>query len=437
MPTFEYQAQSASGAIESGLVEGATLDGVVQDLASKGLKVTQIGFSTPGSAPSFAGPPQAQAPYGYERSAPVQEQGRGPQFNLPPDLQQRSYLATSVWGPLVGQVPLTDLSFFFRQAATMFRAGVGMSQSLNTLASQGRNPKLTGIVREMSRAVDQGLPMSVVMQRYPEVFSGVMLSVLRAGEEGGFLDQALTTISDYIDQEVELRNLYRRVTFWPKLEIAASIVVILAANAIIAAVGRPGSMTLSSPLTTLTTWYVLGPLIVIIFLFLRVGLANPRIRYNWDAFLVTVPYAGETLRYLAMAKFGRAFSALHQAGVPMERSLRMSADACGNEYLRAKIYPASRRLQEGEGITETFASTQAFSPIVMDMVRTGEMTGEVDKMLTRSSDFYIEESKVRQHQLATVVGVFVMFLVACYIGYLVITFWMQYSSGLASAGGAG
>jgi type II secretory pathway component PulF len=182
---------------------------------------------------------------------------------------------------------------------------------------------------------------------------------------------------------------------------------------------------------------VLGPLIVIIFLFLRVGLANPRIRYNWDAFLVTLPYAGETLMYLAMARFGRAFSALHQAGVPMQRSLLLAADACGNEYLRAKIYPAQRMIQAGEGITETFASTQAFSPIVMDMVRTGEMTGDIDKMLTRSSEFYIEESKVRQHQLAIVVGVIVSLIVAIYIGYLVISFWTGYIGNMNAAVGSG
>jgi type II secretory pathway component PulF len=119
----------------------------------------------------------------------------------------------------------------------------------------------------------------------------------------------------------------------------------------------------------------------------------------------------------------------------MQKAFLLAADACGNEYLRAKMYPAYRTLQTGGGVAETLEATQAFSPIVMDMIRTGETTGNLDQMLTRSSDFYIEEAKIRQHQLGLVVGIALTMCVAIYIGYIVISFWMGYASGLNSAGG--
>jgi type II secretory pathway component PulF len=412
MPTFEYQAQRQDGSVEEGLIDGLSLDNAARDLAAKGLRVTQIGF-------------QSQA-------APKERTFQRP-TQPTPETGPRSYFETSVAGPVVGKVPLENLAFFFRQASAMQKAGVGLVQSLNTLAGQAKNPKLGSILREVSAAVQAGRPMTSVIQRYPEAFSPVIVSMLRAGEEGGFLDEAFGTISDYIDQEIELRNLYRRTTFWPKLELALSVVVILGANTSINAI-KPDAQKLSSPLTTAATWFVLLPLIIGGFLFFRVGLANPRIRYNYDLFTSRIPYVGNTLQQIAMARFGRAFGALYRAGVPIPRAFTLAADACGNEYLRAKMYPAQQSLQAGDGITDTLESTHAFSPIVMDMIRTGETTGNLDQMLTRSSDFYIEEARLRQHQLGIAVGIFIGTFVAIYIGYIVVTFWMNYMANMQNVG---
>ena len=421
MPTFEYQAQRPDGTLENGLIDGpTTLDNAARDLAAKGLRVTQIGFSF---APAGGVTSGVSSGVSKERTFPS-----GP----PAEEGPRTYFQTSVAGPLVGAVPLQDLAFFFRQESTMLKAGVGMVQSLNTLAGQSRNPKMSSVLREVSRMVESGKPMSTTFQRYPEVFSAVIISVIRAGEEGGFMDDALATVADYIDQEIELRNLYRKATFWPKLELGASIVIIIGANAIISSI-KPDAQKLSSPLTTLATWFILIPLIVGGFLFFRVGLANPRIRHNWDAFISYIPFLGTTLRQIAMARFGRAFGALYKAGVPMQRAFLLAADSCGNEYLRAKMYPAYQSLQAGGGVTETLESTHAFSPIVMDMIRTGETTGNMDMMLTRSSDFYIEEAKIRQNQLGLVVGITLTLFVAIYIGYIIISFYMGSAAQVGSA----
>lgn len=416
MPTFEYQATRPDGSPESGLVFGTSMDGVARDLQAKGLTVQRLGVAT------STGDPIPVAPQRVVEMPSVE--------GTPLPTEQRSYFQTSVAGPLVGTVDLSHLAFFFRQAGTMLQAGVPIVQALTTLSGQSRSPKLAHIIMETGGYVENGRPMSESFQRYPEVFSGVILSLLRAGEEGGFVDASMHSIADYLDQEIELRRLYKRVTFYPKLQVVASIVIILGANAIIASV-KPGAKGLSSPLTTPSTWIWLGPLIVAIFLFLRVGLANPRIRFNWDAFTSRIPYLGTTLRQIAMARFGRAFAALHRAGVPLPRALQLSADACGNEYLRSLMYPAMRRISEGEGITETLKSTNAFSPIVLDMVATGERTGELDAMLQKVGDFYIAEAEVRQVQLGYAVGVLIGLLVAIYIGYIVVTFWQGYAGGVS------
>jgi type II secretory pathway component PulF len=126
-----------------------------------------------------------------------------------------------------------------------------------------------------------------------------------------------------------------------------------------------------------------------------------------------------------MAKFGRAFGALYQAGVPLPKVLKLAADSCGNEYVRAKLYPASKVLEGGAGITETLRSTGALSPIVIDMLSTGEMTGNLDQMLNKMSDYYQDEAKTRSIQLGHFMGVLVLLVVGIYIGFVVLSFYQN------------
>lgn len=474
MPTFQFQALNADGTPTGGLVFGTSMGMAMEDLAKRGLTVQSISVAQTNndpiaaraavSAPVYNGVPatapdpgyvrdyqsgpgipgvvdsehdvrtrMAEVPGGYREG--VQPPGAREVFGerlgnptsqiMGPSTEQRSYVATSVVGPLVGKVSLTNLSFFFSQLATMLDAGVPLVQALDTLSTQQRDPKFKTILREMKGHVEAGRPISAGMQRYPEVFSPVMLSLVRSGEEGGFLDDALKTTAEYLEREIELNNLYRRVTFYPKLQIAASMLIIIGANAIISSI-KPGAQGLSSPLTTWTTWIWLGPLIIAAFLFARVGLANFQVKYMWDTFVSNVPYLGPTLRQIAMARFGRAFGALYKSGVPMSRALTLGADACGNEFLRARIYPAQQALERGEGVTETLKSTHAFSPIVMDMVGTGEKTGNLDQMLGKMSEYYEQESHTRSIQLGQVFGVLVGLGVAIYIGFIIISFWSGY-----------
>jgi type II secretory pathway component PulF len=434
MPTFEYAAVDASGNHETGTILGKSLDDALAALIRRGLTVERIGLAALLNDPLSGGEAVGAPGGGYvprsERPGTVAAAAVGEIPDAPP-VEQRSYVESSVWGPLVGKVPLNQLAFFFRQFSTMLDAGVPMVQSLDTLSRQARDLRLRRIVSEIRDHVKAGRPVSFGMQRYPEQFSPLIVSLVRAGEEGGFLDTALAQVADYLEHEIELRNLYRRVTFYPKLVLFSSVLIVLATNAIIASLGKQGG--LSSPLTTPATWILLGPLLVGLFLFLRVGLANPRVKYNWDMIILMVPYIGGTIRQLSMSKFGRAFGALYRGGVPMTRSLQLAADSCGNEYLRARIHPAARVLETGAGVSDTLEDTRVFSPIVIDMVRTGETTGNLDTMLTKMSQYYEDEGKTRAQQTGQVVGVAVYLLVALYVGYIVLQFYSGYFGNLSDA----
>jgi len=452
MPTFEYQAQGADGRISSGVLFGTSMDAAVKELSAKGLQIQKIGISTSAGDPlamQMAAVPAAMAQVATPPVAvqerprsenPVMGEAENPNYVYEasvlspvdvtegPPIGQRSYMETSIWGPMVGKVGLPALLFFFRQGATMFEAGVPIVQALETLSGQSQSPKLRGIIQELAGHVKAGRPISAGLQRYPEVFSSVIVSLIRASEQGGFLDEGMAMVADYLEKEIELRNLYKRVTFYPKLQVIVSIIIIVAANIAIDYFG--GTEKLESPLTHVSTWFILTPIIIGLFLFFRVGLANPRIKYTWDSITSRVPYLGKTIRQLNMAKFGRAFGALYKGGVPMQKALTLAADACGNEFLRARMYTAYKGLEGGRGVTETFKSTQAFSPIVISMVHTGEQTGNLDQMLNKVADYYEDEAGTRAVKTGQMTGVILGLIVAIYIGYIVINFYMSHYGGM-------
>jgi type II secretory pathway component PulF len=426
MPVFEYIATNASGEAVKGTLLSASIMAAAEDLARQGYQVQHVGVVEGAGDPipaDFRVEGRVSKAEGTEG-----QRDRGTEEDI---TQPRSYVQTDVMGPLFNRVPLSDLLFFFRQLSTMLKAGMGMVASLDTLSKQTHDSRLRSVMRELREHALAGRPISAGLQRYPEMFTPLMLSLVRVGEESGMLDSILAQIAGYIEREIELRNHIRRVTIYPKLVVGASIFIILVANMIIASVG--GTQQIDSLLTRWTTWIVLGPIIVGLWLFFRVGLQNPRIKYTWDEILLTLPLFGKAVRQLCMAKFGRAFGVLYAGGVPVHRAVQLAADACGNEHLRARIHPAARGLQEGIGITEAFTATGAFEPIVLDMARTGETTGNVDFMLTKIAEFYEEEGKTRSHQFAVAFGVLAVLVVAIYVAYTVINFYVGYFSGAGRA----
>lgn len=306
-----------------------------------------------------------------------------------------------------------------------------MVQTLETLGRQTGNSILKSVLRELTEHAREGRPMSFGMQRYPEVFTPLMLSMVRVGEESGSLDSTLRYTADYIDREIKLRNLIRRQTMYPKVVIGASIVIILVANWIIAGLGGKG---LSSPLTSPATWIVLAPLIAGMWLFVKLGLPNPRIKHDFDEFIHRIPYLGTTVKMMVMAKFGRALAALYRGGVPLHRATLLAADACGSEAIRARLYPVGKRLEQGESLTTTFAETGAVDGIVLDMIQTGESTGNLDQMLDKMADFYEDDSETRANAMAMILGVVCLLLVAAYVLYVLVTFYSGYFGTLSGAG---
>ena len=249
------------------------------------------------------------------------------------------------------------------------------------------------MLNEIVIHVKEGRPISAGLQRYPETITPVMLSLIRVGEEAGFLDEALAQVADYIDREIELPKPLQALDLLSKVSgLPPSFVIVGVTN-----YGPCFPWQKRSTIHADRVWYLDHHWLV---RFLASGFSCgsdypiPGSNTTGMQSALEVPVLGKTLRQLAMAKFGRAFGgALYKPGVPITKGMPLAADACGNEYLRAKMYPAFRWMQEGSGIHETFRATNAFTPIVLDMVGTGEKTGNMEQMVEKVADYYEGEAE--------------------------------------------
>lgn len=404
MAVFEFEGVDGQEKQVRGTVVGADLRAAADQLERRGVKVSRLGL----------------APSGFEPLAPSAPSG------------PRSAWATEVAGPLVGRVPLPDLMFFFRQLGTLLEAGIGPAQAFGTLSRQTKSPKLREILIEAQGQVTAGAPISFTLQRYPEAFSPLILSLVRVGEETGNLDSVCAQIADYLEDDIDLRNLIRRETLYPKILAVCALLIPLAANTVLAGVGgRP----LYSPFLTPGFWFFFVPLALGGFLFVRYGLRNPRIKKGFDEALGSVPWVGKTVHGFAMAKFGRAFGALYKGGVPIPRAAALAADATGNEHLRSRMAGVPAMLESGQGVADSLRQTGVVDDLVLDMVHTGEATGNLDQMLIKVSTFYEGECRTRARQQVLVFGTVLYLAIAVVVAFMIISAWSGYGASFKGAMG--
>lgn len=342
-----------------------------------------------------------------------------------------------VWQPLFGGIPLKTQALFFRQLATMLSAGVPLYQALDTLGNQRVHPRLRRTILEIKNAVLSGERIAEAFDRYPALFSPIVRAVIRVGETAGVLERTLRQIADYLENELELRRLLSRVTFYPKLVLFFAILIPGIVPALITIVGGQGGQPVGQVLTEITLRYlkILG-VVFAVWAVYRLAMQSRTLRVAWGVFLVSLPWIGFTYKQLALARFARALSALYGAGIPLSQAIRYAADACGNDYLTERLKPTASKLEAGRGIAESLREARVLPDMVMDMVATGENTGEIGFMMDKVAEYYEEEGKLRSHQAGYVFGILVFLGVAIYVAILVIQFYVGYFSALLGGANA-
>lgn len=388
MASFAYKVKDVSGRTVDGIMDALDEHAVVAQLQRMGYFVLQV---------REVGASRARSSAGFD---PV-----------------RSFVNWFI-NPIFGGATVFELAVFYRRLSTMVTSGMTLVQSLNSIHMQGGSRRLRKIAGESVEHIQAGGRLSDAFARYPWMFPDLHLELIRAGEASGNMDTMLSRIAEFLERECAVRQRLRFATLYPKILVLA--VIFIPSLAVLFLEGFEAYMHV-------TVYKVIPVAIFVLVLWgiYRLLYQIAGFRYALDFIKLKIPRVGSAVRMLALSKVYRIISAMMAAGAPLSRGLRHAADASGNGYLAVRLRKAAPMVDRGISLTESLRATGVFSPMALDMLSTGEQSGNVDSMLEKAAEYTESDAEVLVFQCTVVFGILLLLLVAGYIAYFVVSFYMQ------------
>lgn len=288
----------------------------------------------------------------------------------------------------------------YNQLSALLRSGVPLLRALTVMSQQATKPALKAVLEEVKAKVEDGEPMPDVMARYPRTFSNMAVNMVRAGTEGGFLEDALERVATFTEQQEDLKGRAAGALAYPIFlacvgTAVVSVLIIFFVpkfEPLFAGLREQGQLPFATDLLLgfssflQSYWFV--PIAAIVFsLFAAVAFLNTdRGQYTLDYVKIKVPMFGKIFLNLAVARFCRVLGTLLQNGVPILRSLDISREAAGNQILSQSIEKASENITAGEKLATPLSSSGHFPNQVVEMISVAEESNTLDKVMVQISD---------------------------------------------------
>jgi type IV pilus assembly protein PilC len=309
------------------------------------------------------------------------------------EVEKGAGLKTEVRLPGAGRVKLKDLAVFSRQFATMINSGLSLLRALTILGEQTSNRNLREVLVQVRAEVEKGTSLSAALARHPKIFNRLYVSMVRAGEIGGFLDQVLVKVAETFEKEVTLRGKIRSAMTYPVVVFVMVIGIVAAMLIFIVPTfeGLYASLGGTLPLPTrmlmsasqlLRRFFLLVLLAVVglVFVFRR-WKASQKGRYRWDRFKLKVKVFGPLFHKSALSRFSRTLATLIRSGVPILQALEIVAETVNNAVISRAVRDVQDSVREGESLATPLSKHATFPAMVVQMMAVGEETGALDTML--------------------------------------------------------
>lgn len=393
--TFEYKSRNAEGRLVKGKLDAATEGAVVGKLRLMGLAPVDIKETVAGT--------------GLSRE--ISFGGGKP-------------------------IGLKDLAIMARQMSTMTGAGLSLLKTLDILSGQTANKKLAGILSTVTRDIESGSSFSEALAKHPVDFPPLMISMVRAGEAGGFLDSALDAMADNFEKEANLRATIKSALTYPVMVLIMSVVAVALMLIFIVPVfkdmfeGLGGGLPLPTQiLVTLSEsmiWVV--PVLVVAGIvgtvWWRANKNTEQVRRVLDPIKLGMPVFGPLMKKIAVARFTRNFSNMIAAGVPILQALSIVGETSGNWVIERATKNIADAVRQGKSIAEPLSQESVFPPMVVQMISVGEDSGAMEIMLNKVSDFYDAEVKASSEALTSLIEPLMIAFLGVVVGGMVIALYL-------------
>jgi type IV pilus assembly protein PilC len=334
------------------------------------------------------------------------------------------------------RVKTEDLVIFSRQLATMVDAGIPLMQSLDVLREQIRQGEFKRVIGSLHDDIEVGNSLSNSFAKYPNVFDTLYINMVKAGESSGMLNIILERLAAYLEKMSTLRRKIKSAMIYPIMVVSMAIVItaILMLKVVPTFKGIFDMLGGELPLPTrililvsdlFSKWilYMIGSIIVISFLIGRWA-RTEKGSFKIDQMKLNLPVFGELFKKVAISRFSRTLSTLIQSGVPILAALEIVGKTSGNRVVENAIENVRTNVKEGESIAAPLVKSGVFPPMVTRMISVGEQTGELEKMLSKVSDFYDEQVDAAISGLTSLIEPVIIAFLGVIVGGIVISLFL-------------
>jgi general secretion pathway protein F len=393
MPLFHYRASDAAGNIIQGSLDAREERMVVQHLQQGGLIPLKISL-------------EAKASQGWQ-----QKLGRAPSK----------------------RVPLGEVVHFTQELAALLKAGLPLDRSLQALQEVTSRPAMKDVIGQVLRDLQGGKTLADSLSRHHKAFSPLYVSLVSAGETGGFLDEALARLSDYLKTVAELKSYLFSALIYPTIlagvgalsMILMLLYVVPRFESFFKEMGQ--NLYWSTKLLLAVShgfrdYWWLGGLLGAGAAFVAVRLArSPRGQFLLDRFKMTAPFLGDLSRRVSTAFFAKTLGTLLNNGVPMVSSLRVVITSVNNKYLAQSLTGVLENVQKGQHLSGLMKKAGMFPELFLQMVAIGEESGHLAEMLLTAAESLEADARAAVRKLLALLEPVLILLTALVVAFIIVS----------------
>lgn len=334
-------------------------------------------------------------------------------------------------GGLFSGVSKTEIAAFTRQMSTLLRSGIPLADALGALVDQVTNVRFKAPVSEVRTAVNEGSSFADALGKHPRLFDDLFVSMVRAGEVAGNLDEVLTRLADFLEGSQKLKSKIQGAMIYPlvMLVVGVGIMAVLMIKVIPEITTMFTQQGKTLPLNTRfliassrffgNNWWILGILGVFAGILFARWIKTDNGKPVWHGFVLRLPVVGELVRTVNVGRFARTLGTMLQSGVPMLKALDTAKQIVGNVLIQDAIEGAKKAVTEGESLAQTLKKSGQFPATMIHMVAVGEKAGQLEQMLERVATTYESEVDTKLSRLTALLEPLMLVLMGGAVAFIV------------------
>ncbi len=401
MAVFEYNGLTASGRKKTGIIDAENPDAAQDDLKQKGIFPTSILRIESGAG-------RTKTPKGAPREKAV---------NLP---------------PFFSSVKSSEISMITRQLATLLAAGFPLLKAVATLVPQARTKAFKRVLSRIKDAIEEGNSFAEALGAHPQVFSAVYINMVKAGEASGTLEVVLERLADFSEKREDTKKKIQASLAYPVfMAVIGFLVLVFLLTFIVPNITKiftdmnhelpmPTQILLGISSMVKAWWWLIIPAPFLALLCLHGIRRTDKGGRIIDRIILSLPVSGSLTRQLIASRFSRTLGSLLENGVPLLTALGITQTISGNRVIADLIEKSAQTVEQGGSLGSVLEKNSAFPDLAAQMIKVGEKSGEMEKMLEKSAELFERNVQTAITAATSIIEPLIILVMGVVIGFIIL-----------------